>query len=359
MANTSITRILTEAVVKNTLKEIEDSPERSIRRLVDMALNFSEGRFRNDFFKLAQKMLENENSPYYALIRDVVTHVDHERILKFGMNVGFNSCTEGAKTIRANEEKLGFNIPWAVFLHLDRQILLEKPKQYGRVFSEGEALGIYTWVLFEDGPLAEILPLLQEHGDSAFVLVCEPESITEDFLDSAAQIYHIMPIVRYEEEKTAAFDLLRKQRFLYAAYQVYGDQDAEAINNGDLFYSAEQVHAALTALLPSQDSSAEMRMQTAAYVERARNDQFFETIPWEGWYDSCRVDAIISGDSCFADFDAQGNLRVSPDGAKKASLNASAAEPGALNVFQNDLVQIFKRAFPKENPSEGKKGEAQ
>ncbi len=339
MAN-SITRILIEAVVKNTLKEIEDSPERSIRRLVDMALNFSEGRFKNDFFGVAQRMLENENSPYYDLIRDIVTHVDHERILRFGMNVGFNSCTEGAKTIRANEKALGFNIPWAVFLHLDQQILLEKPEQYDRLFSQGEALGIYIWILFEDGPLAEILPLMKEHGDSAFIVVCEPESISEDFLDSAAQILNIMPIVRYEEEQTAAFGLMRKRGYLYAAYQVYGDQDAETIANGDLFYSAEQVHAVLTALLPSQDSSAETRKQAAAYVERARNEQLFGTIPWEAWYDSCRVDAIISGDACFADFDAEGNLC--------GSQHEQDPKEAALNVFQNDLAQILKSAFPKE-----------
>ncbi|MCD7750171.1 MAG: hypothetical protein LUI10_00250 [Lachnospiraceae bacterium] len=278
MAN-NITHILTEAVVKNTLKEIEDSPERSIRRLVDMALNFSEGRFKNDFFSVAQKMLENENSSYYDLIRDAVTHVDHERILRIGMNVGFNSCTEGAKTIRENEKKLGFNIPWAVFLHMDEQILLEKPEMYDHVFSQGEALGIYTWILFEDGPLAEMLPLMKEHEDSAFIVACEPESITEDFLDGAAQIMNIMPVVRYEEEKTAAFDLLRKKGYLYAAYQTYGDQDVEAVASGDLFYSAEQVHAVLTALLPSQDSSKEARKRTAAYVERARNEQLFGTIP--------------------------------------------------------------------------------
>lgn len=114
MANI-INRILIEAVVKNTLKEIEDSPERSIRRLVDMALNFSEGRFKNDFFGVAQRMLENENSPYYDLIRDVVTHVDHERILRLGMNVGFNSCTEGAKTIRKMRKRLVLISPGQFF----------------------------------------------------------------------------------------------------------------------------------------------------------------------------------------------------------------------------------------------------
>ncbi|MCD7737947.1 MAG: hypothetical protein LUH58_02755 [Lachnospiraceae bacterium] len=336
MENT-ISRILIEVVVKNTLKDIEDSPERSIRRLVDMALNFSKGRFRNDFFKAAQRMLEDENSPYYDLIKDTVTHVDHERILHFGMNVGFNSCTEGANLIRKNEAALNFNIPWSVLWHVDQQRILEEPEQYSRVFSQGEKLGIYTWLLMMDGLLTELLPLIREHKDSAFVLICEPESISEDFLESAAQVDNIMIVVRYDEEKTEAFDLLREKKFLYGAYQVYGDQDLEDILKGDLFYSAEQVHAVLTGLLPEPECSEETREKTAAYVEKARGEQLFQTVPWEAWYDSCRVDAIISGDACFAGFDADGYLHTSP-------------EPEAsLNIFQNDLAQILKRAFPKKN----------
>ncbi|MCD8130111.1 MAG: hypothetical protein LUE16_02340 [Lachnospiraceae bacterium] len=337
MTNT-ISRILIEAVVKNTLKDIEDSPERSIRRLVDMALNFSEGRFRNDFFKAAQRMLENENSPYYDLIKDVVTHVDHDRILQFGMNVGCNSCTEGADVIRKNETALGFNIPWSVLWHLDSQRILEAPKQYSRVISQGEKLGIYTWLLAADGLLVEILPLIREHKDSAFVLICEPENISEDFLESVAQIGNIMIVVRYDEEQTGAFDILRERRFLYGAYQFYGDQDVEDILKGDLFYSAEQVHAVLTGLIPSPGCSEEARKRAAAYVERARNEQLFQTIPWESWYDSCRVDAIISGDACFAGFDVDGYLCTSQECAREAS----------LNIFQNDLAQILKRAFPKK-----------
>lgn len=342
MAN-NISRILIEAVVKSTLKEIEDSPERSIRKLVDMALNFSKGRFKSDFFGMVQRMLENENSPYYDLIRDVVTHVDHERILKFGMNVGFNSCTEGAKIIRKNENALGFNIPWSVYLHLNRQGILEETGRYSRILTQGEKLGIYTWMLAADGPLAEIFPLMKEHKDCAFVLVCEPESITEDFLESAAQVRNMVPVVRYEEDRTGVFDLLREKNYLYGVWRFYGDQDVKDIVSGDWFYSAVQTHAVLTALIPEPGCSGEVRTQAAAYVEKVRNEQLFQTIPWESWYDSCRIDAIISDEACFADFDEQGYLNV-PQGCSK--------DP-SLNVFQNELAQILKRAFPKKKQAAG------
>ena len=56
----SISRMLVEMVVRKALKSIKDDPERGIRNLVDMALQFSsEGRFQRDFFSAAQTMLQN------------------------------------------------------------------------------------------------------------------------------------------------------------------------------------------------------------------------------------------------------------------------------------------------------------
>ena len=52
----SVSRILIETTVRQTLKGIQEDPERSIRNLVDMALQFSEGRFQNRFFETAHTL---------------------------------------------------------------------------------------------------------------------------------------------------------------------------------------------------------------------------------------------------------------------------------------------------------------
>ena len=84
----SMSRILIETIIKRTLRNIKDNPERGIRNLIDMALQFSEGRFQKDFFTAAQTMLQNENSAYYDLVRDMVNRTDSDRLLTFGMNLG-------------------------------------------------------------------------------------------------------------------------------------------------------------------------------------------------------------------------------------------------------------------------------
>lgn len=95
-----ISRILIESVINKTLKDITVSPRRTARNLIDMGVNFSKGRFQKLFLSSAQEFLQNQNSAYYDLITDVSDHVDKKIISTFGMNLGYNGCTRGAKKIR-------------------------------------------------------------------------------------------------------------------------------------------------------------------------------------------------------------------------------------------------------------------
>lgn len=136
----SISRILIETTVRQTLKGLRENPRRSIRNLVDMALHFSQGRFQNRFFETSRTMLEHEDSAYYALVEDAANHIDIEHLVKLGMNLGYNSCTWGAQRIRTNEAQLGFNIPWTVFFHMERPQCSDHLSQYDSAIEEGEQL---------------------------------------------------------------------------------------------------------------------------------------------------------------------------------------------------------------------------
>ena len=94
----SLSRILIETTVRQTLKGLQEDPKRSIRNLVDMALQFSEGRFQNRFFETAQTMLKNEGSAYYALVQDATSHIETEHLVTFGMNLGYNSKSEAKRS---------------------------------------------------------------------------------------------------------------------------------------------------------------------------------------------------------------------------------------------------------------------
>ena len=97
-----MSRVLIETMVRKGIREIQEDPERSARNLVDMAIHFlPEGRFSRALFDNVQRMLRDEDSAYYALVSDMVHHMDAERLLTFGMLLGYDGFTLGAQHARA------------------------------------------------------------------------------------------------------------------------------------------------------------------------------------------------------------------------------------------------------------------
>lgn len=331
----SMSRVLIETVVKNTLKGLRDDPERNIRNLVDMALHFSGGRFQQRFFETAQRMLENENSPYYGLVRDLTSYADAEHLLHFGMNLGYNSCTYGARRIRQNEEQLGYNIPWTILFQMDSRSP-EHLAQYDAAVTDGEKLGIYTWMLFAPAVSCRMLELIADHPDSAFFLFCEPEDITDDFLDSVSELKNVMPAPRYQEGREDIFDKLRSRGLPYSACCPYSENDLEMILNGDLLASVQQVRPVFAVLFPRPDCPEQFRRLTHQAVERARNEQQFQMVPWELEQDNQKIDEIISDDACSVAFDSEGHLW------------GRDAECSGLCLFDEGLEAVLQSACPKK-----------
>ena len=336
--NKSMSRMLVDTVVKKALNNIKDCPERGIRNLVDMALQFSEGRFQKDFFTAAQTMLQNENSAYYGLVRDTVTYTDIDRLYTFGMNLGYNGCTDGARRIRSNEEKMNCNIPWTISVQINTRTLEENHGKYDALIREGEGLGVYSWMLFAMDDAQQALSLASSHADSAFCVFCKAEDLSAAFLDEAAELYNVMLVIRYEENASDLCAALRERGLLYSVWYQYDQSDTETIVSGDLFSSTQQLSPVFTVLVPRRDCPDEVRRTVCQTVKQVREEQTYRTLAWELQGDNCLVDSIISGDTCSVYFDDDGNLC---DWNRKF-------ESEHRNMFQSSLSDILMSACSKE-----------
>ena len=338
MEKTTMSRLLIETTVRQTLKGLQEDPKRSVRNLIDMALQFSQGRFQSNFFATAHTMLKNENSAYYTLVQDAAAHIETEHLVRFGMNLGYNSCTWGARRIRANEQKLGFNIPWTVLFSLEGARSLDRLGQYHKVIAEGEALGIYTWMLFPRGMAPqELLPLLNEHPDSAFFLFCPSGTVDGAFVQAAEELYNLMMVVRLDEDADESCRLLRDKKLPYSVWDSYAEPESAAILNGELFDTVQHLHPVFTALLPQQNCSSATHASVCQAVENARNGQLYATVPWDLYTDTCRLDEIISDDSCWAFFDSRGELY----------LPNLLQQKGTATVFADGLAAVLRQVYPK------------
>ena len=333
----SVSRALIETVVRRALRDIGDSPERSSRNLIDMALTFAEGRFQQTFFQTAQRLLCDEHSAYYTLVRDVVAHVDSERLVSFGMNVGYNSCTWGARMIRENEVALNFDIPWSLLLEIDGERFAEREAAYRSMIEQGKMLGIYMWMLFAGDAPGRVLSLAAEHDDCAFALFCAPESVSEAFLDEAQALNNLMIVVRDGDDAADVCARLRGRKLLYSLYVPYGDGDADEILGDELLCAVQPLHPVFTAFVPKRGCSAEASRRVHQHVIRERMALKCNTVLWELVQDGMYVDQIISENACSAAVDAQGDFYALSAGKKEAM----------GNLFEESLKDVLCHAFPK------------
>lgn len=334
----STNRILIETFVRKTLNTIQDSPERSIRNLVELAHHFSKGRFQQRFFGSAQQMLQSEQSAYYPLARDIVNHVDHERLVRFGMNVGYNSCTLGAEIIRRIEAAEGFNIPWTLFLEIKEYSFDAHAAAYDALISQGKELGIFCWFLCAKDLPMELFDLIRKHDDCAWILLCHPDSIREAILDELNDLKHVLLSVELNEDTASMCAELRSRKLLYAVHKRYSSSDLKQILNDDLFYDAQNMGAAFTALIPDAQCSRNERELVFDYVLRKRDEQQFSTIPWDLIGDALSIDTVISEDCCSAGFRSDGSFFSIADGKQADGWNA----------FEHDLHTILSNLFTKQ-----------
>ena len=335
----NVSRILVETAVKTTLKNMKNDPERGVRNLVDIALQCSEGRFQRHFFSTAQTMLQNENSAYYRLIRDIVAHTDINHLYTFGINLGYNACTVGAQQIRENEKKLQCNIPWTIAIQINNEHFSDLLPQYQNVIETGENLGIFSWMLFTDNDPYTIVTLAENYPDNVFFLFCEASKLSIDFLDRISHLYNLMLVIRYDETIAPLCKDLQNRGLLYSVWYLYGQKDTETILNGDLFYCTQELSPVFTALLPSPNCPDVIQQLVHQAVEQARSRQVYHTIPWDMQGDNQIIDSIISGDPCSACFNQNGYL---------CNWNGQI-EKKNYNLFHDSITCIFKTAFPK-NP---------
>lgn len=336
MAET-MNQALIETTVKQAIKRIQDDPERSIRNLVDMALLFSNGKFQQRLLEVIQQMLQNEQSSYYRLIPDLISNVDSKRITTFGINLGYNSCTRGARTIRKTENEQGYNVPWSIFLEIDDCSFRNHENHYYSLLEQGQTLGIYTWILISEQGITSCLELAEKYADNAFLILCHPNDITPALLDEAGEIYNIMFAVTHEDGIEHACSLLRKRNFLYSVSYSYTEEDLSDILNGNIISDIQVLHPVFTLFCAKNDCPLPIQQLIYDYILEARMNQTFLTIPFDLLHDMQYIDEIISEDATFIHFDQNGSCHSNTTNTAKIK----------YSFLEYPLADILKKVVPK------------
>lgn len=327
---------LIEAMAYQFIEKIKNDPQRNIRNCVDMALNFSDGRFQREFFNSAQDILKNENSSYYRMILEAVHNIDSRKLVTFGMNIGYNSFTHGAEIIRRTEEEKGFDIPWSVTLITNEKNFSENEMNYRKIIAEGKKLGIFTWFVFADKNPQYLMDIILRNPDCAFIIFCESDDITDGFIDEADNMNNIMLCIKYENGIGEIFEKLRLRKMLYSVYVVYDDNTISGFFSDVIVNHAEVFRSLLTIVVPDKNCSDMTKNIVYRHIKKLRIKKNFKTVMWEFCYDSLYIDNVISDGPCAAVIDKNGKISRIYDSDEKSS-----------DCFSQGLENSLKELFPK------------
>ncbi|MGI6005449.1 MAG: hypothetical protein ACOX88_08580 [Christensenellales bacterium] len=323
-----IRRSMIETIVNKTLKDIERDPDRSIRNLVDMGENFSTGRFQKYLFEIAQAMLEDKNSGYYTVVKNAVAHISHDRLRTFGVNMGYNSFTVGAATIRKNEENYGFNFPWTLMFRFEEGGLLVS--QIDDVIAQAKKLGLHTFFFTcTAGHLAPLQTLFKAHPDCAFILRIDGP-VKDLYLDGFLPFNHLLVSLDAQQEdcfEQAAH--LKDKKMLYGVHRLYGAQDIQDILSGKWLEHMSRSAGVFAIFVAKDDCPQHAREQVKAYVRQLRIRLTHPIVTMDIPSDILAIDEVISRQPCM--------LSIAPDG----KINDTATY-----LLDAALFDTLKKAMP-------------
>lgn len=330
-----ISRIFIESVLNKALKEIDKSPRRTARNLIDMGVNFSKGRLQKFFLSYVQELLQNQNSAYYDLIKDLSDHVDKDILSTFGMNLGYNGCTKGVKRIREVENLENFSVPLSLSMSLDEGRLTKDNCVYQEIIRQGKALGIYVYLLkLEEGQPEVLLPLLNKNKDCAFVLFVKDTDLSPTFLTGVHRSKNVMISVYADDKAAKLCPKLRKEKLLYAVYSYYSEKNEDNIINGQWLSEQQSLHPYFALLIPSPSCRLKTRQKVYDYILSVRNGQKEAVIAMDLLQDSWKINEMISEESYDIGFNIDGSIRV------YHKSNDIAEESSAKNIYDNEIKNI-------------------
>ncbi len=294
-----ITKGILAAIIDRYIAEISEDPERSIRKLVDLAERTSDGPTQKICYQMMQEMAANQSSPYYDMIHRLVTRVSPKTIREFGINLGHNAWTFGSGHMRKLSENHGMAIPWSV--------LIDRADNSGRIpFTEirdlvkrGRETEIYAWLLIAGNSLDEwddYAALFRTFTDSVFGLCIDPGAMSAEILDEAAEIPNLMILLNTDGPDWQEFaERLSEKHCLYSACKtILSEETAAEVVSGSWFEELVPYHPLIAFTVISDDCPQQAAEEVSRYMWNTRLEQAYPILPSDLISDFLIISRLVS-----------------------------------------------------------------
>ncbi len=314
MDATKITATMIDTAVSRGIKELEDDPKRTIRKMADLGRQFSTGHFQPKLFEIFQQLLENEDSPYYDFLQYFLRHTDKDNLKKFGINIGYYSWTHYARILRTASDEKKRSIPWILDIHYSicQNNSSINAEDIRNLISDVNHLGINTFSIFLSGKGIvdnSLFSVFEAFPESAFFLFTEDAQLTisqQGLLKKAGNV--ILLVNCSGEDALATCSALNSSGNLYSIYFKYNDTDVKSLEQRS-FYDALSAFPANMLYLLRENENVTCAGKLVKNIRMEAKAPYFI---WECEYDKAAIgEFLLEKPAVFLTVLANGNIQIS------------------------------------------------
>ena len=229
-----LNRGLIEIAVSQGIRDIRQNPKRGLRRLADLGEHFASGRFSQNVFLEIHQALDQEESPYYRLIQNLVNSTEEDTIKNFCLNLGYNSWIYGAgKLSRVYKEKKEV-MSWLCRVNYDgeKRDPADTIRKISHIIRQKRDKGAFAYSLFPGQTFSgypEPVFLLDRYSDCAFAWFFKESTLTGAqlrILKKHNNCIYLFPAKTADGTPNVSIgEAARKEKLLYSYYYLYEEED--------------------------------------------------------------------------------------------------------------------------------------
>ena len=341
-----ITRAIIDSTVDRGIREVEEDPKRSIRKLTDMGRMFNRGPFLDEIYAMVQDLLRNDESAYYTVIENLLRNTSHQSLKNFGINMGYNGFTIGRKNIQELSRVKPFHIPWCISMRINPSLRGSiTVAEIESCVQQGIPLGIYSYFIRCEESIAclnKLLSMFRKHPECSFFCMLPDQLLHTEHLNQIRSVTNTLFLFpAFSSTASKNIEAMRLQKSWYCIYFTYDDKSAAEWLKGNRWADLTNFHSAFVLTMATDSCSAKTSAKMGKYCRTMRTHPEYPFICFDFYTDLIMIDKIISSRGRFFELMENGDIHTCD---------------GMMTDFRHtiSLEQILSIALPQDpqNPTE-------
>ncbi len=254
-----------DKMLTKVLKYIDKAPQENLLKILNVAERYFK-MFPPENFKKMKAAVKDGDNVYMQLARGILNDVDRDLVKSLLLSMGVHAGYYGTKTVRANRDKLGCNIPFTILFDPTSACNLKCKgcwaAEYGHSFqlsldemrsivSQGSAMGTHFYMLTGGEPLIrkkDIITLAEENPHCTFLIYTNATLIDEALCRDIKRCGNITLALSIEGDECSnddrrgagaykttlqAMELLKKEKLLFGISVCYTSKNITQVTSDE------------------------------------------------------------------------------------------------------------------------------